>query len=190
MSILPIVECGEPVLHARAAAVDAITPDILALVADMRETLAASNGVGLAAPQVGVGLRIFLYDTEDDEGVRHVGTVLNPQLVTSKVPGTRPDKEDDAEGCLSVPGVLFPLVRAPWARLTGVDERGEPVRVEATGWFARVLQHEYDHLDGKLYVDRLDDRWGKRWTKTRKAEGWGVPGHSWLPGTDPDPFGH
>lgn len=190
MSILPIVEFGEPVLHSRAAEVAEITPETRSLIADMRETLSASNGVGLAAPQVGAPLRIFLYDAEDEDGTQRSGVVINPVLVTSKVPGTRPDKDEDAEGCLSVPGVLFPLKRADWARVSGLDESGAEVSLEATGWLARVLQHEYDHLDGTIYVDRLQDRWAKKWLKTKKAEGWGAPGASWLPGTDPDPFGH
>ncbi|NKX49824.1 peptide deformylase, partial [Arthrobacter deserti] len=70
------------------------------------------------------------------------------------------------------------------------DVDGKPLEFEATGWFARVMQHEYDHLDGRLSVDRLNERWGKRARKQVKKEGWGVPGLTWLPGTDPDPFGH
>lgn len=190
MSIRPIVVYGEPVLHQRAQTVETFDDDLRSLIADMRETLAASNGVGLAAPQIGIGLRIFLYDAPDDEGVQRSGTVVNPTLVTSKVPGTRPDPDEDAEGCLSVPGLNYPIARADWAKVTGVDEFGEPVEVEARGWFARVMQHEYDHLLGKLYVDRLDDRWARKWKKAQKTLGWNEPGHSWLPGTDPDPFGH
>ena len=116
--------------------------------------------------------------------------LVNPTIVTSKIPGSDPDPEDEAEGCLSVPGEAFPLKRADWARVSGFDGDGAPVEFEATGWFARCMQHEYDHLDGKLYVDRLNNRQGRKAGKAMKNNGWGVPGLTWMPGVDPDPFGH
>ncbi|GAB3560442.1 peptide deformylase [Spelaeicoccus albus] len=190
MTIHPIVILGQPVLHTRAAEVEAFDDDLEQLVADMFDTLDASNGVGLAAPQIGVGKRIFVYDMQADDGTPRRGVFVNPRIATSKVPGTAPDKDDEAEGCLSAPGEHFPLKRADWARVNGVDQYGAPVEIEARDWFARCMQHEYDHLDGKLYIDRLNARWAKRAKKTIKANGWGVPGLTWMPGVDPDPFGH
>ncbi|MCU1574543.1 MAG: peptide deformylase [Micrococcaceae bacterium] len=190
MTIHPITILGEPVLHRRAAEVQAFDDDLRLLIADMHETVDAANGVGLAAPQIGVGLRIYVYNFANDDGVPDRGVLVNPTLLLSKVPGTDPDPEEEVEGCLSVPGDHFPLKRAEFARVSGFDGFGQPVQFEATGWFARVMQHEYDHLDGKLYVDRLIDRWARKAKRSRKEHGWGVPGLTWLPGTDPDPFGH
>jgi peptide deformylase len=99
-----------------------------------------------------------------------------------------PDPDADWEGCLSVPGENFPTGRADWAKVTGQDVHGEPIEVEGTGFFARCLQHETDHLDGFLYTDRLVGRYARDAKKTLRRNGWGVPGLSWLPGTDPDPF--
>ena len=101
-----------------------------------------------------------------------------------------PDPHDDAEGCLSVPGESFPLKRGERATVTGYDVDGAELSFEASGWFARCMQHEYDHLNGTLYVDRLDDRQSKKARKAVKRNGWGKPGSSWHPGVDKDPFGH
>lgn len=190
MAIHPIVVYGEPVLHHPAEMITAFDEDLARLVADMHETLDASNGVGLAAPQIGVGKRIFVFNAEDDRGVRRRGTFINPMLLSSKVPDTRPDPDEETEGCLSVPSLDFPLKRADRVTVNGVDEAGAPVTLSAEGWFARIMQHEYDHLQGTLYVDRLDKRWSKKWKKQQVANGYNEPGRSWMPGVDPDPFGH
>ncbi|WP_113902864.1 MULTISPECIES: peptide deformylase [Brevibacterium] len=190
MAIHPIVIYGEPVLHRRAEKVTAFDEGLATLVADMYETLEASNGVGLAAPQIGVGRQIFVYDADDDQGVRRRGVFINPVLVASKVPETRPDPVDESEGCLSVPSLDFPLKRAERVTITGVDEQGRTVSLSTEGWFARIMQHEFDHLQGTLYVDRLDKRWSKKWKQAQAANGYDVPGKSWMPGVDPDPFGH
>ncbi len=191
MSIHPIVVYGEPVLHRRAERVTEFDDELRTLVADMYETLAVSNGVGLAAPQIGVGKQIFVYDADDEDAhVRRRGVFINPVLVGSKVPEGRPDPETESEGCLSVPALDFPLKRSQKVTITGVDENGETVSLAVTGWFARIMQHEYDHLQGTLYVDRLQDKWKRRWKRAQKAEGYDVPGQSWMPGVDPDPFGH
>ncbi|MFD1211660.1 peptide deformylase [Arthrobacter sp. GCM10027362] len=190
MSIRPVTITGEPVLHRRAAEVESFDDALRTLVEDMYETMDAAHGVGLAAPQVGVGLRLYTYHFANEDGAPERGVVINPALTLSKVSGAEPDPDEETEGCLSVPGLSYPLKRAEWVRVRGFDVDGKPLDFEATGWFARVMQHEYDHLDGKLYVDRLNDRWGKRARKQIKKEGWGVPGLTWLPGTDPDPFGH
>lgn len=190
MTIRPVVITGEPVLHRRAAPVEVIDDEIRTLVADMFETMDAARGVGLAAPQVGVGLRIFTWQLRNDDGIPERGVVINPYLAPSKPAVGDPDPDNESEGCLSVPGESFPLRRGEQATLTGQDLDGNELRYEATGWFARMLQHEYDHLNGFLYVDRLDGRWARKAKKAVKAHGWGVPGQSWLPGEDRDPFGH
>jgi len=197
MAIRPIVITGEPVLHQPtqpvAVGADGSLPDDLpALIADMYETMDAAHGVGLAANQIGVGLRLFVYDCADDRGAatRRRGVVINPVLETSELPETMPDPDHDDEGCLSVPGESFPTGRADWARVTGLDADGNPVTLEGTGLFARMLQHETGHLDGFLYVDMLIGRNARAAKKTIKRNGWGVPGLSWMPGEVPDPFGH
>lgn len=191
MTIHPIVITGEPVLRRKAARVETFDEDLRTLVDDMRETLTASHGVGLAAPQIGVDKQIFVYDADDDvAGVRRSGVFINPVLVASRVPDGKPDPDEDSEGCLSVPGLDFPLLRASKVTVNGVDERGEVVTLTVEGWFARIMQHEFDHLQGRLYVDRLEGKWAKRWKRARAELGFDAPGQSWLPGTDPDPFGH
>jgi peptide deformylase len=190
MAVRPVVITGEPVLHRPASRVQSFDDELADLVRDMFDTMDAAHGVGLASPQIGVGLRLFVYEMANDDGVSARGVVVNPILILSKVPQERPDPDLEAEGCLSVPGESFPLKRAEHARVTGFDARGQPVEFEATGWFARCMQHEFDHLNGKLYVDRLDERYSKKARKAIRANGWGVPGRSWMPGVDPDPFGH
>jgi peptide deformylase len=190
MAIRPVVITGEPVLHRRAVPVEVIDDEIRALVADMFETMDAAHGVGLAAPQIGVGLRIFTWQMANDDGVPPRGVVINPFVVAAKPPAGDPDPEEESEGCLSVPGKSFPLRRGERATLTGQDLDGTELSYEATGWFARMFQHEYDHLNGFLYVDRLAGRWARKARKVVKEEGWGVPGLAWMPGVDRDPFGH
>lgn len=190
MTVHPITITGEPVLHQRARPVEAFDDALRTLIADLFETMDTANGVGLAAPQIGVGLRIFVYGMENDDDVPARGVVVNPTLVTSKIPGSEPDPDEESEGCLSVPGEAFPLKRADWVRVSGFDGDGGPVEFEATGWFARCMQHENDHLDGKLYVDRLNAKHTRRARKAVKANGWGIAGLTWMPGVDPDPFGH
>ena len=188
MAIHPIRVVGDPVLSTPTRPVPEFDDDLRTLVADMYETMAAANGVGLAANQIGVDLRVFVYDCPDDEGNRFKGVVVNPTLTTSDRPEGMPDPDDDFEGCLSVPGETFPTGRADWAKVTGFDEQGEPVEVEGTGFFARCLQHETDHLDGLLYLDRLVGRNARAAKKMVKRNGWGVPGLSWDPAVEPDPF--
>ncbi|KLL95562.1 MULTISPECIES: peptide deformylase [Rhodococcus] len=194
MAILPIVIVGDPVLHNPTRPVTESPAELAQLIADMFETMDAANGVGLAANQVGVDKRLFVYDCPDrDESgkvARRRGVVVNPILETSEIPETMPDPEDDLEGCLSVPGENFPTGRADWAKVTGTDENGEPVEIEGHGFFARMLQHEVGHLDGFLYVDVLIGRNARAAKKTIKRAGWGVPGLTWLPGSVEDPFGH
>ena len=160
MAIHPIRVVGDPVLSTPTRPVTDFDDTLRALVADMYETMAAANGVGLAANQIGVDLRVFVYDCPDD----------------------------DFEGCLSVPGETYPTGRATSAKVTGFDDNGEPVEVEGAGFFARCLQHETDHLDGLLYLDRLVGRNARAAKKMLKHNGWGIPGLSWDPAVEPDPF--
>lgn len=197
MAVRPIVILGDPVLHKPTTPVpigpDGSLPDDLGnLITDMFDTMDAANGVGLAANQIGVGLRVFVYDCADERGKADYrrGVIVNPVLETSEIPETMPDPETDDEGCLSVPGESFPCGRAQWAKVTGVDGEGNAVTVEGTGLFARMLQHETGHLDGYLYVDRLIGRHARAAKRAAKSHGWGVPGLSWMPGDVPDPFGH
>ncbi len=184
MSVRPIRIVGDPVLHTPTRPVETVDDDLRTLVADMFDTMAAANGVGLAANQVGVPLRVFVYDCPDEQTrARARGVVVNPALETSPRPETMPDPEDDEEGCLSVPDEQFPTGRAVWARVTGTDLDGAPVTVEGTGFLARCLQHETDHLDGVIYLDRLVGRNQRAARKAVKRNGWGVPGLAWDPAT-------
>ncbi|NDJ89466.1 peptide deformylase [Mycolicibacter kumamotonensis] len=197
MAVVPIRIVGDPVLHTPTSPVPvaedgSLPADLGELIDTMYETMDAANGVGLAANQIGVGLRLFVYDCADDRRstTRRRGVVVNPVLETSERPETMPDPDNDDEGCLSVPGESFPTGRAEWARVTGLDADGNPVTLEGTGLFARMLQHETGHLDGLLYLDMLVGRHARAAKRTVKANGWGVPGLSWMPGDVPDPFGH
>lgn len=188
MPVYPIRIVGDPVLHNPTRPVERFDDELREFVDDMFATMAAANGVGLAANQIGADLRIFVYDCPDDEGVQHRGVVINPVLETSGIPESMPDPDDDWEGCLSVPGEAFPTGRASWARVTGSDVDGNPVEAQGRGYFARCLQHETDHLDGFLYLSRLIGRNARAAKKTLKRNGWGVPGLSWDPAEHGDPF--
>jgi peptide deformylase len=197
MAVVPIRIVGDPVLHTPTSPVPvaddgSLPADLPELITTMYDTMDAANGVGLAANQIGVGLRVFVYDCADDRRstTRRRGVVVNPVLETSERPETMPDPDNDDEGCLSVPGESFPTGRAEWARVTGLDADGNPVTLEGTGLVARMLQHETGHLDGLLYLDMLVGRHARAAKRTVKSNGWGVPGLSWMPGDVPDPFGH
>jgi peptide deformylase len=185
VAVRPIRIIGDPVLHARTGPVEVFDDELAVLVEDMFETMAAAEGVGLAANQVGVGLRLFVYDCPDEETQERVrGVVVNPVLETSERPESMPDPEDDEEGCLSVPAEHFPTGRAEWARVTGVDATGSPVAVEGHGFLARCLQHEVDHLDGVIYIDRLIGRNRRAALRVLKRNGWGRPGLAWDPSAE------
>ena len=197
MAVLPIRIVGDPVLHTATEPVPvgedgSLPADLSDLIKDLYDTMDAANGVGLAANQIGVARRVFVYDCADERGktTRRRGVIVNPVLETTEVPETMPDPEDDDEGCLSVPGESFPTGRAGWARVTGLDAAGKPIILEGTDLFARMLQHETGHLDGYLYLDRLVGRNARSAKRAVKSQGWGVPGLSWMPGEEPDPFDH
>jgi len=184
MAVLPIRIAGESVLHEVAADVTVFDDSLRELVADMFDTMREAPGVGLAAPQVGVPLRVFVYNWTDDADVLHRGVAINPELWISTTPTGEADEDDESEGCLSLPGERFPLRRADKAMLRAVDLDQKPFEVQAEGWLARIFQHEYDHLDGVLYADRLDYPHFRAAAKVVRKKGWGVPGLSWLPGED------
>ncbi|HEY2044142.1 MAG TPA: peptide deformylase [Jatrophihabitans sp.] len=149
----PVVIVGDPVLHARAATVTEFDDELDTLIDDMFATMYVAEGVGLAATQVGVGLRVFVYDCHDDEGNYSKGHVVNPVIVS-----VSEELVEGEEGCLSVPGPYAPLPRPRVATVTGVDKKGEPIEVSGTGYLARCLIHETEHLDGILYIDHLNRR--------------------------------
>ncbi|MEU7635791.1 MULTISPECIES: peptide deformylase [unclassified Streptomyces] len=152
----PITVVGNPVLHKECKDVTAFDAELAQLIDDMFASQRTAEGVGLAANQIGVDLKVFVYDCLDDEGVRHVGAVCNPVL--DELPAGRRVLDDSNEGCLSVPGAYAELARPDYAVVRGRNAQGEPIVVQGTGYFARCLQHETDHLYGYLYIDRLSKR--------------------------------
>lgn len=183
MPVRPIVISGEPVLHEPARKVKTFDNNLKKLVQDMFDTMDAAPGVGLAAPQIGVDLQVFVYNYPTDEGEERRGVAINPELFITPI-DIRATTDADEEGCLSFPGERFPLVRAEKVILRAQDITGKPFTMECEGWFARIMQHEYDHLMGYLYIDRLDYVYNKQATKIERKRGWGKPGNSWMPGVD------
>jgi peptide deformylase len=145
VTIRPIRELGDPVLRTPCDEVRAFDRELAALVRDLEETVDHPGRAGLAAPQIGVSARVFSLNID---GV--ISHVVNPRVV--EVSG---ETQDGDEGCLSIPGIWAPTVRAMHAVVEGFDVHGEPLRMEGTGLLARALQHEVDHLDGKVFLDRL-----------------------------------
>jgi peptide deformylase len=146
---------GTEVLHRPTRPVAEFDADLAKLVDRMFDEMYAAEGVGLAANQIGVDLQVFVLDCRDASGVRMVAHVVNPEL---ELPPPPRELDDDIEGCLSVPGQHAHVARPSTAAVTGLDKNGEPVRIKGTGMLARCLQHEYDHLQGRVYVDRLSAR--------------------------------
>lgn len=155
---------GDPVLRAEARPVAEITAETLVLIDDMLETMYAADGVGLAAPQVGVGVRVMVADSREDG--RAPVALVNPQILERSE-----DTERGEEGCLSIPGVTDIVERAARVVIEGRGRDGQVRRVEADGLLARILQHEIDHLDGVLFFDRLSPLKRrmllKRWEKVK-----------------------
>lgn len=145
MAILPIRLHPDPVLRERAREVDDVDAAVRKLIRDMADTMYDAPGLGLAAPQVGVQRRVLVYD--DGDGLR--------ALVNASILERRGEVVDE-EGCLSLPGLAFPVPRAEWITVRGLDEGGADVVYEAEGLEARVIQHEIDHLDGILFIDRIE----------------------------------
>jgi peptide deformylase len=184
MAVLPIRISGDPVLHSPAAPVAEIDEEVRRLVGDMFETMDAAPGVGLAGPQVGVPLRLFVYSWTNDQDELYRGVAINPELFITPTSIEPADPDTESEGCLSFPGPRFPLVRGAAAILRATDLDGTRFEIEAHGWLARIFQHEFDHLDGVLYLDRLDRHYDRAVAKITRRKGWGVDGHAWLPGVD------
>ena len=161
---------GDPVLHQPARPVTAFDADLAELIEDMFASLARAEGVGLAAPQIGVDLAVFVYDCPDGTGARQVGHVVNPSIEVSG----EPDLSD--EGCLSVPGPYHELARPAHATVRGVDKTGAPVEVSGDGYFARCLQHETDHLRGVLYIDHLPRNRRRRVLREMEPFEWNYSG--------------
>lgn len=146
MAVRPIRLFGDPVLRSAADPVGRIDDAVHALVTDLIDTVRVPGRAGVAAPQIGVGLRVFSYNIDGA-----VGYVINPELVE-----VRGEAEPVEEGCLSVPGFGFPRRRHPWARVVGTDLDGRAIELSGDGLLAQALQHECDHLDGRLYIEGLD----------------------------------
>jgi peptide deformylase len=165
VAVKPIRLFGDPVLRTPADPVKDFDKELRALVKDLSDTMLEAPGVGLAAPQLGVGLRVFTYYVDDV-----LGHVVNPALKLSD------DEEEGDEGCLSLPGLVFPAKRAVGVVAKGFNMYGEPIVVEGTHLMARCVQHETDHLDGIIFVDRLDAEQRKAAMKAiREAEWFGEP---------------
>jgi peptide deformylase len=146
MSVRPVRLFGDPVLTTPAEPVTSYDKELRTLVKDLTETMLEAPGVGLAAPQIGVGLRVFTYDVDDV-----VGHLVNPVVTL-----LGDEEQEGDEGCLSLPGLTFPCVRHLRIRASGWSMHGEPVVVEGSELLARAIQHEVDHLEGILFIDRLD----------------------------------
>ena len=164
MSVKPIRLFGDPVLRTPAEPVRDFDAELRRLVKDLTDTMLDAPGVGLAAPQIGVGLRVFTYHVDSDEP----GHLINPSLDLSA------EQDEDDEGCLSFPGLAYPVTRAHGVVAKGFNMYGDPVTIQGTELLARCIQHETDHLDGILFIDRLDKAQRKLAMKEiREAEWWG-----------------
>jgi peptide deformylase len=158
MAARDVLRMGHPVLREKATPVQAFgTPELLALVQDMKDTMAAKNGAGLAAPQIGVGERVVIFGVDRNPRYPDAEEVPFTVLVNPKIVLLTREVEEGWEGCLSVPGMRGLVPRYTRLKYSGFDEQGNPVEREAEGFHARVVQHECDHLDGILYPQRMTD---------------------------------
>jgi peptide deformylase len=162
MAVLKVRKYGDPVLRKRAKPVETVTPQIRAFISDMVDTMYDEVGIGLAAPQVGISLRLMVVGHDDNRQPR---ALINP-VITEQGGSITAE-----EGCLSIPGIFAPVTRAEWVKLEAQDPEGEPVSITARGLRARVFQHEMDHLDGVLFIDRLDAVTRDRIKRKIKKEG-------------------
>lgn len=165
MTMRPIRLLGDPVLRTPSETVTAFDAELRDLVTDLMDTLLGAEGrAGVAAPQIGVAARVFVYAA----GGR-TGHLINPSLVVGE------ERQDGDEGCLSLPGLFFPTPRARHVTAHGVDQHGEPIVVEGTGFLARALQHENDHLIGRLYIDTLTGDTRRQALRAVRAAPWASP---------------
>lgn len=157
MGIRKIITLPDPVLRKKARKVVEFGPELQELIDDMIETMRVAPGVGLAAPQVGVSSRVIVVeygDDEDEEAPKKLYTVVNPEIVRASS-----ETVTGIEGCLSIPEMVGSVERWQSVTIRGVNRRNQPIKLKASGWLARIFQHEIDHLDGVLYVDRSDELW-------------------------------
>ncbi len=161
MAVVPIRLFGDPVLREKAAPVTTFDAELRRLVRDLTDTMLDAPGVGLAAPQLGVSLRVFTYNVDDV-----VGHLVNPELSLSE------EMQDGPEGCLSLPGLEYDCLRAEQVVARGMNMYGDPVTIEGSDLLARCIQHETDHLDGVLFIDRLDPAGRKAAMKEIRTAEW------------------
>jgi peptide deformylase len=161
VAIQPIRLFGDPVLRTPAEPVTTFDKELRTLVRDLVDTMRDAPGVGLAAPQIGVGLRVFSYEVDDV-----VGHLINPSLDLSE------ELQDGDEGCLSFPGLAYPCKRALHAVAKGFNEYGDPIVIEGSDLLARCVQHETDHLNGVLFIDRLDSEQRKMAMRAVRESDW------------------
>lgn len=165
MTVQPIRLFGDPVLRMPAVEVDTFDKELRVLVHDLIETMEDAPGAGLAAPQIGVSLRVFTYNADGD-----VGHLINPSLDLSD------EQQDGPEGCLSLPDLTFDTKRAMRVVAKGWNMHGEPLTLEGSDLMARIVQHETDHLDGVLFIDRLDRQARKEAMRMIRESDWfGAP---------------
>ena len=162
MAVLKIRKSGDPLLRRRAAEVSEITPELHRIIADMVDTMYDEAGIGLAAPQVGISLRLMVVGHDEKR---------EPRALVNPVIANRGGQVTAEEGCLSIPGVFAQVTRAEWVDVEAKDVDGEPVKIHGRGLQARVLQHEIDHLDGVLFIDHLDPVARDRIKRRIKKEG-------------------
>jgi len=177
VTILTLRTFGDPILRTKAQDVTTFDDDLRTLAADMLETMHAAPGVGLAAPQVGVSKRLIVFDS-GKEGE-------NGALCNADVAWASDETNEAEEGCLSLPGLYLPVVRATRVVVRGVDVHGAPAEIEAEGLYARILQHEIDHTNGILFIDRLTPELRKEAMRRLREQELGLapapaPGHSAL----------
>lgn len=165
MALLKIRTFGDPVLRERAREVERVTDLHRRLIADMFDTMRNAPGVGLAAPQVGVMERIFVYESDENRGA-----LINPEIVARSE-----TIEEGEEGCLSLPGIAYPVPRPATVTIKGTDEHGEVQEIEATELLARIFQHESDHLDGVLFIDHLDEATRREALSQLRNQALGLP---------------
>jgi len=157
MAIREIITIPDKTLRGKARKVTSFGADLQTLIDDMVETMRAAPGVGLAAPQVSAPLRVIVVEfneSEDEEAPPKLYLVINPKITRSSS-----DQEIATEGCLSIPRIVGDVERPVSVTVKGFNRRGQPLKIKASGWLARIFQHEVDHLDGVLFVDRADKVW-------------------------------
>ena len=165
MTVRPIRILGDPILRTECDPVTSFDAELRALVSDLLDTLLGVDGrAGVAAPQIGISARVFAYNASGQ-----VGYLVNPSLVVGE------ERQGGEEGCLSLPGLFFPTPRAERVVARGVDQNGEPITIEASGFLARALQHETDHLHGRLYVDTLIGDVRRQALRAIRSAPWAAP---------------